>query len=201
MAGEVLVHTVFRVIIVVTLLAASSAIVQADARYQRGPFSATQAPAAPEWTISKWIQGPETTLEESQGQVVIIDFFQLWCPGCNQFSIPLMAYWEETFSKEIASGKLKLISIHTVFEGHTYQTDSRLEKFVVEKKMRHPVAVDFLPAGSRLPKTMIDYQTRGTPEMSFIDKKGRIRFQKLGSFDVEWATGYIRQLLEEATLG
>lgn len=194
-------HTVFRFVIVLTLLAVSSVTVRADTRYQRGPFPAAEAPAAPEWTISKWIQGPETTLQGSQGQVVIIDFFQLWCPGCNQFSIPLMAYWEDTFSEEISSGKLKLISIHTVFEGHNYQSDSRLEKFVVEKKMRHPVAVDFLPAGSRLPKTMIDYKTRGTPEMSFIDKNGRIRFQKLGSFDVEWATGYIRQLLEEVTLG
>lgn len=193
--------TVFRFAIVLTLLAASTATLWADTRYQRGPFTASQAKVAPEWTISKWIKGPETTLEDSRGQVVVIDFFQLWCPGCNRFSIPLMAHWEEEFSEEIRSGRLKLISIHTVFEGHEYQNNNRLKKFVEEKKMRHPVAVDFLPAGSRLPQTMIDYDTRGTPEMSFIDRNGRIRFQKLGSFDVEWATGFIRGLLEESVQG
>jgi len=195
------VRTVFRFILLLTLLAATTSVLRADTRYQRGPFTASQAKAAPEWTISKWIRGPQTTLEESRGQVVVIDFFQLWCPGCNHFSIPLMAHWEEEFANEIKDGKLKLISIHTVFEGHEYQNNTRLEKYVKEKKMRHPVAVDFRPPGSRLPQTMIDYDTRGTPEMSFIDKNGRIRFQKLGSFDVEWATGFIRDLLKETTQG
>lgn len=201
MVRAVLVQIIFRFIIVLALFAVSTARIHADTRYQRGPFTASEAPIAPEWTISKWIKGPETTLEDLQGQIVVIDFFQLWCPGCNHFSIPLMSHWEDVFSEEIKSQKLKLISIHTVFEGHDYQNNRRLEAYVKEKKMRHPVAVDLLPAGSRLPQTMIDYDTRGTPEMAIIDKNGRIRFQKLGSFDIEWATGFIRNLLEEAISG
>ena len=64
--------------------------------------------------------------------------------------------------------------------------------------MNHPVAVDLHPEGSRLPKTMLDYRTRGTPEISIIDKEGKIRFQKLGGFDGNWGTDFIRQLLAEA---
>lgn len=190
-----------RFVVAVTFLICSLVGASADARYQRGPFSASEAKPAPEWTVSKWIRGPETTLAALKGQVVVIDFFQLWCPGCNQFSIPLMSHWEKEFAGEIKANKLKLISIHTVFEGHSYQTDERLEKFVAEKKMQHPVAVDFRANGSRLPKTMIEYNTRGTPEMAIIDKEGRIRFQKLGSFDPNWATGFIRQLLQEPATG
>lgn len=104
----------------------------------------------------------------------MIDFFQLWCPGCNRFSIPLMGEWEKSFAAEIAAEKLTLISIHTVFEVHTYQTPERLREYVAEKGMRHAVAVDNLSPGNRLPDSMIRYATRGSPEMAIIDKAGRI---------------------------
>lgn len=185
----------FGLMLIVGLVPVSLA--QADARYQRGPFTADEAKPAPDWTISSWIRGPETSIKDLKGQVVVIDFFQLWCPGCKHFSIPLMSLWEKEFASEIKDGKLKLVSIHTVFEGHSYQTDERLAEFVKEKDMQHPVAVDRHENGSRLPTTMRDYRTRGTPEMSIIDKQGRIRFQKLGGFDVEWATKFVRELLSE----
>lgn len=190
-----------RCLIVLLALAVSSSLAHADKRYQRGPFTAAEAKPAPPWTLSKWIKGPQTSLKESRGQVVVIDFFQLWCPGCKRFSIPLMARWEKEFADEIKAGKLKLISIHTVFEGHSYQNNERLAKFVKEKNFQHPVAVDRHENGSRLPTTMIDYRTRGTPEISLIDKQGRIRFQKLGSFDPDWATTFVRELLNEAAEG
>ncbi len=170
----------------------------AEARYQRGPFTAAEAKPAPEWVVSEWIRGPEASLADLKDQVVVIDFFQLWCPGCNRFSIPLMGEWERIFADEIAAEKLTLISIHTVFEGHTYQTPERLKEYVAEKGMQHAVAVDNLSPGNRLPDSMIRYATRGTPEMAIIDKAGRIRFQKFGSFDPNWATGFIRELLAEA---
>ena len=75
---------------------------------------------APEWAVSEWINGGGVTLDEFKGKVVIVEFFQLWCPGCNSFSIPLMKEWSSTFRNEIASGDLMLLSIHTVFEGHSY---------------------------------------------------------------------------------
>ncbi|MEM7173138.1 MAG: TlpA disulfide reductase family protein [Pseudomonadota bacterium] len=185
----------------VGLLVLSFSAGWADARYQRGPFTAAEAAPAPEWVVSEWIRGPESSLAELKGQVVVIDFFQLWCPGCNRFSIPLMGEWEKVFAQEIASGQLTLISIHTVFEGHDYQTPERLKDYVKEKDMRHPVAVDNLSPGNRLPDSMLLFDTRGTPEMAIIDKAGRIRFQKLGSFDPNWATGFIRDLLAEPLEG
>ena len=183
------------------LLALTVQGASADARYQRGPFSAEEAKPAPEWVVSEWIRGPETSLADLKGQVVVIDFFQLWCPGCNRFSIPLMGEWEKIFAEEIAAEKLALISIHTVFEGHSYQTPERLKGYVEEKDMQHPVAVDNLTPGNRLPDSMILFDTRGTPEMAIIDKAGRIRFQKLGAFDPDWATGFIRELLAEGEAG
>ena len=157
----------------------------------------TKYPKAPGWVIEEWVVGPPTSLVANKGKVVIVDFFQLWCPGCNSFSIPLMSQWEKKYEKQQQQGKIVFVSIHTVFEGHNYQTTKRLKKFVKEKGMHHPVGVDYLAIGQRLPTTMVLYQTRGTPEIAIIDKDGFIRFQKFGGFDPEPVEKLIDELLSE----
>ena len=152
---------------------------------------------APDWQISEWINGPGVTLSELKGKVVVVEFFQLWCPGCNSFSIPLMKKWNRTFSDELASGDLVLLSIHTVFEGHVYQNPKRLRSFVKEKGIHHLVGIDKHQSGERIPETMQRYRTRGTPEMAIIDKRGYIRFQKFGGFNPSPAERLIRQLINE----
>jgi len=152
---------------------------------------------APEWAIEEWVVGPPTSLEDLRGKVVIIDFFQLWCPGCNKFSIPLMGEWEEKYKTQKEQGQIAFISIHTVFEGRDYQNNKRLRKFVKEKAMHHPVGVDLLAKGARLPTTMIRYNTHGTPEMAIIDKQGNIRFQHFGGFNPAPVEKLIDELLNE----
>lgn len=152
---------------------------------------------APEWDVSEWINGTGTTLEALKGKVVIIDFFQLWCPGCNNFSIPLVETWEKTFVQAVKDEKLVFISIHTVFEGHDYQNPTRLKNYLKEKGISHLVGVDRHKEGEELPETMKIYRTRGTPEMAIIDKKGMIRFKKFGGFETVQAEHLIRKLLAE----
>jgi len=152
---------------------------------------------APDLHIDEWINGEPVSLDQLKGKVVIIDFFQLWCPGCNAFSIPLLKHWEEEFAKDIKTGALVVLSVHTVFEGHDYQSPERLKEFIKRKKIRHLVGIDRHQPGHRVPETMRRFGTRGTPEMAFIDKSGLIRFQRFGSFQVEPAQDLLRRLLAE----
>ncbi len=152
---------------------------------------------APEWEVSEWINGDGVALSDLKGQVVIVEFFQLWCPGCNNFSIPLMKKWHKTFAVQRESGKLTMLSIHTVFEGHSYQNPDKLKKFVKEKGIEHMVGVDAYKNGDNIPETMKKYRTGGTPSMVIIDKKGNIRFQKLGGFDPDAMEKFIHKLLED----
>ena len=92
---------------------------------------------------------------------------------------------------------IQLVAIHTVFEGHSQQTPKILRQYVKEKNITYPVGVDDQVSGQRLPETMIRYNTRGTPEMAIIDKKGKIRFQHFGSFNPEVIEGLIDTLLKE----
>jgi len=150
---------------------------------------------APEWMISEWINGSGTSLHDLRGKVVVVEFFQLWCPGCNKFSIPLMKEWGQTFHDEITAGDLTILSIHTVFEGHDYQTPERLRNFVKEKGIHHLVGIDHHNSGEHLPETMKRYNTMGTPEVAIIDKQGMIRMQRFGGFDTDRAAQLLRHLL------
>ncbi len=158
-----------------------------------------KGPKAPEWDIAEWLNGDAVTLESLKGKVVVVEFFQLWCPGCNQFSIPLMKEWHHTFADEIESGQLVMLSIHTVFEGHFMQSPSRLKSFIKEKGITHRVGIDRHIDDHDTPETMRRYRTRGTPEMAFIDKTGHIRVQQFGSFDPQKGEALVRQLLGESS--
>ena len=156
-----------------------------------------QALKAPQWEISEWINTSGTNIDALRGKVVVIDFFQLWSPGCNKFTIPLIKQWQKTFAAEVKAGRLVFVSIHTVFEGHEYQNLKRLKSFVKRKRITHPVGNDRHVNGDRIPSTMRLYQTRGTPEIAIIDKEGYIRFQKFGYFEPAFGEKIIRVLLSE----
>lgn len=149
---------------------------------------------APEWIVSEWINSSPLILKELKGKVVVIDFFQLWCPGCNSFLIPLMLKWEDVYKDNL---NIQLIGIHTVFEGHDYQTPNHLKQYVKEKGINHPIAIDAYLSSKRIPETMISYQTGGTPAIAIIDKRGIIRFKKFGRFNAREAEILIDQLLQE----
>ncbi len=149
---------------------------------------------APEWVISEWINSDGLALKNLRGKVVIIDFFQLWCPGCNKFSGPLMEKWKQKYSNR---KDIQLVGIHTVFEGHSQQTPKRLRQYVKEKNITYPVGIDDYVSNQKLPETMIRYQTRGTPEIVIIDKNGKIRFQHFGSFSSDVVEKLIDTLLDE----
>ncbi len=152
---------------------------------------------APELEVDTWINGEGTTMSALKGKVVVIDFFQLWCSGCNTFSIPLIKTWEEKFKFDVSAGNLVFLSIHSVFEGHDYQNLERLKAFVKEKGITHLVGNDKHVNGEHIPVTMKRYHTRGTPEVAIIDRQGIVRFQHFGQFNTDKATSFINELLTQ----
>ena len=149
---------------------------------------------APELVVSEWINKDPGTLTSMKGKVVVIDFFQMWCPGCNNFSGPLMFQLEEKYKKR---DDIVFISMHTVFEGHSYQTPADLKEYVIEKGIKHSVGIDAYDDGQYTPVTMKKYRTGGTPCITIIDKNGYIRFKKLGGFNPDSAFKVVDQLLGE----
>lgn len=180
-------RTFFSVIAILAVIAATPA----DARDSRLPVPRP----APAWDVVEWINSDDMALSDLKGQVVIVEFFQLWCPGCNRFSIPLIKEWEKKFAKQIRDKNLTIVSIHTVFEGHSYQNAKKLKRFLKSKGITHPVGVDRHREGDHIPQTMRNFVTSGTPEIAVVDKEGIIRMQQFGGFNTRAAERLIRNLL------
>ena len=154
---------------------------------------------APDWVVSEWINGDPGALGQHRGKVVVIHFFQLWCPACNQFSLPVFQRWQERYGPR---GDVLVVGIHTVFEGHEHQTPDRLRQFIEQKGIRYPVGIDaFGTAEPELPVTMQRFDTGGTPHIAIVDKAGQLRFTHFGRFEPAAVEFYIDRLLKETAPG
>ena len=133
---------------------------------------------APELQTTHWFNTKApVTLRSLRGRVVLIEAFQMLCPGCVSHGLPQAQRVAATFNeKDVA-----VIGLHTVFEHHAGQgTKEALEAFLHEYRITFPVGMDAPSDGGRLPKTMTEYNMQGTPTLLLIDREGRLRKHKFG---------------------
>ena len=132
--------------------------------------------AAPELSVSKWFNTKEPiTLDKLRGKVVIIEAFQMLCPGCVSHGLPQAQQIASLFPKD----KVSVLGLHTVFEHHAAMTPVSLEAFIHEYRLTFPIGVD--EAGiSDIPKTMDAFKLKGTPSLVIIDQIGQLRANYLG---------------------
>jgi peroxiredoxin len=131
---------------------------------------------AHELTVSEWFNTDRNlTLGDLRGKVVVLEAFQMLCPGCISHGIPLAQTVERTFPAE----KVAVIGLHTVFEHHAAMTPVSLKAFLHEFRITFPVAVD-LAGKEDLPVTMAAYGMRGTPSLVLIDQDGNLRAHHFG---------------------
>ena len=150
---------------------------------------------APDWKVSQWINGDPGPLGGHKGRVVVIHFFQLWCPASINFSIPAMQHFQELWGDR---DDFLLVSIHSVFEGHPFQTPEVLRTFVQQHGMKQPVGVDaYDPDDATVPVTMKRFHALGTPHLAIIDRDGNYVFSHFGEFDVPAVEFFIERLLKQ----
>jgi len=132
---------------------------------------------APEFVISEWLNAAEpVSLNRLRGRVVIIEAFQMLCPGCVSHGLPQAQRVRETFRE----ADVAVIGLHSVFEHHNAQTPVALAAFLHEYRIDFPVAVDQPGEDRGLPRTMAAYGLQGTPTLVLIDRQGRRRAQHFG---------------------
>ena len=133
---------------------------------------------APELQTTDWLNAPqEITLASLRGKIVMLEAFQMLCPGCVTHGLPQAQRVSQAFSPD----DVAVIGLHTVFEHHLAQgTKEALEAFLHEYKINFPVGIDTPTAGGGTPRTMTEYQMQGTPTLILIDRQGRLRKQTFG---------------------
>ncbi len=150
-------------------------------------------PVAPELAISRWFNTDDIpTLADLRGEVVVLEAFQMLCPGCVSHGLPQAQRIQQMFGDE-----LTVLGLHCVFEHHEAMTPVSLEAFLYEYRISFPVGVDAHGPGVTTPITMGRYQLRGTPSLVVIDRAGRIRVHAFGQADDLLVGATLARLIDE----
>lgn len=144
---------------------------------------------APELDVTGWI-GTPSPLSSLRGKVVLLETFQMLCPGCVTRGLP-QAQKVHRMLRDVA-----VVGLHTVFEHHEVMGRDALEVFLAEYGYDFPVGIDRHERGS-MPVTMQRYGLQGTPSTVLIDRAGHVRFSHLGAIDDLALGAHLGALLAE----
>lgn len=78
---------------------------------------------APNLSVSKWVQGLPTNIDKEKDNVVLVEVFQVNCPGCFLYGIPQAI---EIYNKYRKEG-VTVLGIATAFEDFDKNTVENLE--------------------------------------------------------------------------
>ncbi|MGE0339946.1 MAG: redoxin domain-containing protein [Xanthobacteraceae bacterium] len=131
---------------------------------------------APPLITSDWLNTERPLdIPDFKGRVLVIEAFQMLCPGCVANGLPQAKRVAQIFPDD----QLAVIGLHTVFEHHEAQsTRAALSAFAHEYRLTFPIGID--KQEGRLPVTMTAYEMQGTPTLIVVDRNGFLRFQHFG---------------------
>jgi len=116
---------------------------------------------APELAVDHWIGGTGPGIADNKGKVIVLAFWNEWCPHCRR-ELPNLQAWNDKY----ASQGLVIIPVTK----HTKsQTDAKVEKFLVESNIALPCAVEsagYVSSG--------DYGVSGVPAGVVIGRDGKV---------------------------
>ena len=86
---------------------------------------------APELKVSEWVQGGPISLKDYQGKVIVVEVFQVNCPGCFIYGIPEAI---DTFQK-YNNNDVVVLGLATAFEDFDKNTLENLKLLLKENKV------------------------------------------------------------------
>ncbi len=81
---------------------------------------------APLFSVSDWVQGEPTNFDQLLGKVVLVEVFQVNCPGCFLYALPLAIDLHQRYT----NNGLVVLGIATAFEDFDKNTLGNLRKLV-----------------------------------------------------------------------
>jgi thiol-disulfide isomerase/thioredoxin len=134
---------------------------------------------------SKWINSEPLSIGELKGKVVLIDFWTYSCINCIR-TIPHQNTWHLKYADQ----GLVIIGIHSpefAFEKDLSSLKEAVERYEIE----YPIVQDngFM--------TWNAYNNRYWPSKYLIDKKGVVRYRRIGEGGYNETEVWINRLLKE----
>lgn len=88
--------------------------------------SAVIGKPAPDIQVEKWVQGEPANFSTLAGRVVLVEVFQINCPGCFVHALPHVLHLHQTYHYK----GLTVIGLATAFEDFDKNTLENLERLV-----------------------------------------------------------------------
>jgi thiol-disulfide isomerase/thioredoxin len=138
---------------------------------------------APTFKVAEWVGEASPTVEDLKGKVVLVDFFQIICPGCKRAK-PMI----EDLQKKYGDRGFQVVGIATAFENLGMQQADDIKSYVAQNDFAWPVAVD-----EGLKETFTRYAAMGSPWTVLIDREGVVRHADF--FDPAVVESTIKELI------
>jgi thiol-disulfide isomerase/thioredoxin len=166
---------------------------------------ATIGTKAPNLEVSTWIQGKPTNIDKERGNVVLVEVFQVNCPGCFLYSMPEaidiyrkyrdkgltvlgLATAFEDFDKNNLDNLQKLVSTGEVI-GETYRAFSNTGQLRDDNKLPYkipfPIAMDMLVkhSGPLIDSKVMDFIEANIPSFrSYTEKDRQVLIERVKQY-------------------
>ena len=153
-------------------------------------FSAVDAGVgmpAPEISGQSWLNSEPLRLARLKGKVVLVEFWTFGCYNCRNVELHIKA-WHERYAEK----GLVIIGVHSP-EFNYERVLANVQRYVREHAIKYPITIDneFI--------TWNKYGNRYWPALYLIDKRGVIRYLRIGEGGYEQTERRIQVLLQESS--
>ncbi|QDT15322.1 TlpA family protein disulfide reductase [Alienimonas californiensis] len=131
-------------------------------------------------------EGVEHSLDDYQGQVVIVDFWGTWCPPCRA-EIPSFVKLQKAYGKE----GLQIVGLNYERGDDEEENLELINEFVKETEMNYPTG-----PGSEETQDMVPDLT-GFPTTLFVGRDGKVKAKVVGLHDYMFLEAMVTELLAE----
>ena len=142
---------------------------------------------APEISAQIWLNSEPLRITELRHKVVLVEFWTFGCYNCRNVE-PYVKRWHQ---KYVDKG-LVVIGVHAP-EFNYERVLASVQRYVREQAIRYPIAIDNDFA------TWKRYGNRYWPAMYVIDKRGVVRYLRIGEGGYAETERQIQALLEESS--
>jgi hypothetical protein len=133
---------------------------------------------APNLTVFEWVQGRPTNIDKERGNVVLVEVFQVNCPGCFTYGIPNAV----DMHKKYYPDGLRVLGLATAFEDFDKNTLDNLKLLLTTGEVIGETRKTLSEYGHLQPGNRLDYKIPFPVGMDTLLKFGSLTDSKIMDF-------------------
>ena len=133
---------------------------------------------APNLAVSQWMQGRPTNIDQERGNVILVEVFQVNCPGCFTHGIPQAIDLHLKYS----SAGLRVLGVATAFEDYDKNTPDNLKLLLATGEVIGETRKVLTEYGRLQPGYKLSYKIPFPVGMDTLSKLGSLTHDKVMDF-------------------